>query len=210
MTKIFTSALSALLLALCAASSNAAVIELGSITKTYGSGSGMAKASTGTGSCDTLNTNSITVYDTSSGCGRFNDLFDFNSLNYTSLDHLTLTLSFSGTNNRYLGIFPEDWKVQIADTTSHRSTNLRDMTSSTNLVTQSFTINAANHGDVFGNISANEKLYLWFGDEALGANNFNLSSAQLQVYGTAVPEPSSIALFGIALCAFGLLRRRQA
>lgn len=196
--------ISGLLLTAAVSSASATVVQLGSLSKTYGIGG--STASTGAGSCDTLNANSINVTD-SSGCARFSDLFDFHSLNYTSIDHLTLTLTFGTTNNFYLGVIPEDWRVRFADTTAHGSATLIDMSNVSGTTTQSFVLNAS-QADVFGNIAANGKAYLWFADQALGANNFNLYSANLDVFGTAVPEPAGIALFALALGALAVSRRK--
>lgn len=202
MNRYLKTAIAGLLLGTTLSSAHAAVIQLGSVTKTYGTGNG--PASTGPGSCDTLNASSVTVRDGGSCTQRFYDLFDFSSLNYTSLDHLTLTLSFNSTNG-----FGEDWRVRFAQSTTAASSNLMNMSEVGSAgTTQSFTFNAANGGSVFNNIAANEKMYLWFSEEGLGSHNFNLSSARLDVFGTAVPEPASMALFGIALGALGLSRRR--
>lgn len=202
MFKLIKFSLPALLLACSALSANAAVIQLGSISKAYGSAGGSV-ASTGTGSCDTLNTNSITVRDTSpSSCNRFSDLFNFSNLGYKSLDHLTLTLSFSDTGNAQA----EDWRMRPAVGTLGSAT-LFDMTNSGNgSATQSFTISAA-QSDVFSLISNSHNFYLWFAEQSTGADTFNLISAKLDVYGT-VPEPSSVALLALGLAGVGLLRRR--
>jgi hypothetical protein len=204
MRNFLTTVVAGLLLTAAAASASASVVQPGSVSKTYGTG--LSTASTGAGSCDTLNATCIRGTD-AAGCTRFSDLFDFHSLNYTSIDHLTLTLTFSATNNAFL-FFPEDWEVRFADTTAHGSRSGIDMNSvGSTPTTQSFVLNAA-QADVFSNIATNGKMYLWFADEALGANNFALYSAKLDVFGTAVPEPSGIALFGLALGGLAMLRRR--
>lgn len=207
MKKVLKATLAGLLLTATVSVANAAVVQLGSISKTYGSGPGGSTPASlaGPGACDTLNANSVTVRDGGGGCTqRFFDLFDFSSLSYTSLDHLTLTLSFNNTNN-----FLEDWRVRFAQSTTVASSILMNMSEvGSSGTTQAFTFDAANGGSVFSTIAANEKMYLWFAEEGLGAHNFNLLSARLDVYGTAVPEPASMALFGIALGALGLSRRK--
>lgn len=212
MKTFFTRALPVLMLAACAGSASAAVI--GSVDKLYGSASDRgAIASTGSGSCDTLNTNSITVRDTTTPrCTRFSDTFDFSSLGYKSIDSFDLELSFSKTND-FISVFGfkiyEDWRVKIADTSAHSSIYTMDLANSNPQTTQLFHIDASSHPDVFSNIVKNGQLQLWFGDEAAGANNFMLSAASLTVNGTPVPEPSSMALFAVAMAGAFAARHRS-
>ncbi len=206
MNKLVKFSISALLFSFFVSAANASVVTIGSITKQYGSVGG-AVASTSSFSCDTLNANSIRITD-SSGCQRFHDLFNFSAMNYQNIDHLKLTLTFGATNDRYMGFFAEDWRVRAADSVSHGSSTLLDMTSVSGTTTQSFTIDAT-LTDVFPNIINNGKFYLWFADQGVGPNNFNLMSARLDVNGTAVPEPAGIALFGLALAGLMFARRRR-
>jgi hypothetical protein len=212
MKKILKQTIPALLLAACAASASAGVVSVGSIDKNYGSATGRGDtASTGRGSCDTLNATSITIRDTGFGCTRFSDTFNFSSLVYKNIDSLDLSLTFSKTNDVLdFGFikFVEDWRAKIADTSAHSSKFTMDMTNSTAQTTQLFHIDASTHPDVFATIVANRRFQLWFGDEAFGANNFMLSSASLTVNGTPVPEPTGIALFAIAMLGVAAARRR--
>lgn len=83
-----------------------------------------------------------------------------------------------------------------------------DMNNVSGTTTQSFILNAS-QTDVFSNIVSNGKAYLWFSDEGIGSNNFNLISARLDVFGTtSVPEPGSFALLGTALAAALMMRRK--
>ena len=134
-------------------------------------------------------------------------------MNYKSIASLKLTLNFSNTNdyNYLFGFIPvaEDWRLIIADSAGVSSKNLMDMANATNVFSQTFIIDSTTHSSVFANISGSGKFQMWFGDEAWGANNFKLNSAKLEVFGTAIPEPSSIALFGISMLSAAFARRRK-
>lgn len=205
-------AIAALALVLLAGASQAAPVLLGSVTHSYGNAAGQSKGGYTNNSC--VKNGYVIVSDASNGCGnsRFADTFDFSSLNIGTVTSLSLSLTFSATNDVFLFIFPEDWRVRPASGTTG-SSNLFDMTRSGGTVTQTFTFTAANL-DLFASIVSNRAFGLWFSDEAFGANQFNLQSATLSVNGTAavaaVPEPTGLALASLALLAVGFVRRRNA
>lgn len=192
---------------------------IGNIEHNYGTTS-YIPSSMGTKSCDSKNANSIIVKDTAKakGCQRFADVFDFSALDFASVDRFELNLSFSNTGSYldFLRLF-EDWSVHPASTSkAATSAEMRSLEQTTGArITQSFTFNASNLSSIFNEIVDNKKFYLGFAESSFGADNFNLYSANLSVYGTAasqpaadepakVPAPASIALLGLGLL---MLRR---
>ncbi|MCC5795167.1 MAG: hypothetical protein JJT85_10610 [Chromatiales bacterium] len=213
MNKIASSLVSVAALTLIGSAANAALI--GTITHDYGTGPGQVSTpSLGAGTCDTLNSNSITVTN-SSGCQRFFDVFDFSGFAYDSIDSFELTLGFSDTNSLVEQCFlffcsdvRDDWRVRPASSAINGSASLPAMTRSDSYVEQTFAFDSTL--DLFGDIVAGEAFYLWFAQEAGGARSFELFSASLSVFGTptaAVPAPAPLGLLlgGIALLAL----RRQ-
>jgi len=216
MKAMFKRALPALLLASCAFSAQAGVTTLGSVEKNYGSAAGRDGAGLNTfKGCDKLAAGSLSVTD-KIGCNRFRDVFDFSSMDYTNIDSFDLTLTFSKTDD-FTTLFGrkyfEEWSVGIAESATVKSETLLDMVNSTGAYTQTFNINATSHSDVFANIVKNGKLELWFYDNSAYTADFNLIDASLAVNvaeAADVPEPTGMALFGVAMLGAAVARRRRA
>lgn len=194
-------AAAAVVLAFSSIAANASV--LASITHDYGSVDG-ANATNTFNSCDTLNASSITVRDTGGGCARFLDNFDFGAPLAGTVKSFTLTLNFGDTAN---GL--ESWAMRPASSGTTGSSKMQNLTRSTASVSQNFTIDSVSNPDVFNAIVNNHNFYLWFSENGIGANNFTLNSATLDVNGDALPEPAGFALFGIAALALGVVTRRN-
>lgn len=188
---------------------------IGTITHDYGSAGHVPGGLQSGGSCDTLNSSSVTIRNTS-GCQRFFDSFDLSGLAYDNIDSFSLSVTFSDTANSIMfGLIPTEWwRVRPASSAvdgSNITGSSLGIDRSANLATNTFTFDDTL--DVFGDILDGEAFYLWFSHVGLGTQSFNLYSASLEVYGTAqaaVPEPAMLSLMGLGLLGLAYSCRRRA
>lgn len=206
--------------------SHAALI--GSVSHDYGSQQYVPTSLNSANSCDTLNADSVNITDTSSGCGRFYDYFDFSAIQFDEVEKFVLTLTFSNVFDMEideveidLGFFSftvdmpnvEIWMVRPGASASSGSGYDYDHDQAIlgNLFTGEFTFDETNTGNtIFQNMLDNRNFSLMFAEESIGSDNFNLYDATLDIYGTEkVPEPAPLTLLALGLIALGWIRQRK-
>lgn len=199
-------------LAFSATVTMAAPVLLGSVEHLYGTADGRVSPTIFSefhpgGNCDTANTTSITVAaKTASSCNRFGDIFDFSAIDFASIDHFDVVLTFSGARDQVASL--ERWTVRASPNYVLSGIDFGTLNASG---TQTFTLNSTNAN--FSKIVDAEDLMLGFSANLGTSLTFNLSSARVNIFGTAaanaVPEPASLALVGVSLAALAAARRKK-
>lgn len=198
---------------MCATVSWSAPVSLGSIEHLYGTGTGRVLPTISSefhpgGNCDTPSATYISVKARpASTCNRFGDLFDFSGIDYTAIDHFTVTLTFIGARDQNGA--NERWNVRASSSYVQSAVNFGSQLAASG--TQSFDFPST--VSTFNSILGTEKFMLAFATNNGAATTFDLTSARLEVFGTAavaaVPEPGSIALVGLSLAALAAARRSK-
>lgn len=147
---------------------------------------------------DVLGADWVTISDNSTQ--RFSDSFDFSSLAYETIDRFILTLDFSFAGP---ALFPSElWSVRVQGSNTGSAGDdlfvpLVDLLSPQPTFVGPLT-DFLSGGDAFAHSVATEEFEFWFSESTsafLGADNFRLASATLQIEGTPAPVPLPAAGF---------------
>lgn len=200
------SAVSAVLLALPA---QAVPVLLGEFQRDYGSDAGRVNP----GGNDELSPNFVRVSDGSSS--RFFDTIDFSSITgigTATIDRLEFTISASGVGP---SLFPiEWWAARFQGSNPSAQTDDYFVTLWDSQMPQSIILSAATDTgsiDAFQNSVTNQALTFWFSEFTVGRDQFDLTSANLKVFGTLAPIPLPAAgwLMLAGLGGLGVAARRR-
>jgi hypothetical protein len=182
---------------------SAMATPLATYTHNYGNGVGQVDP----GGQDPLSAGYVTVKDTATSTGyqRFNDTFDFSSLNYASINHFDLTLTYSGVGSYLFGL-GERWSARPGGTSNYTSFALNP---SNGTVSQTFVIDSSLSPE-FNQMVAAKNFFFWFAEDTIMSDEFKLNSATLTVDGAApVPEPGTIMLLGLGMAGLAVFSRRR-
>ncbi|MEM6439145.1 MAG: hypothetical protein AAF763_05520 [Pseudomonadota bacterium] len=190
-----------------------AVTSLGMFVNDYGSDAGKVDP----GGTDVLGADFVTVSDSSST--RFSDSFDLSGLFGTFnpgflIDRLELTLDFSeaGPSGFWFFGFGESWNVRVQGSNSSASNDDLFVQLNDASAPQSLTVSILSDTgstDAFVHSLLTENFEFWFSETTTLADNFDLDSAKLEVFGTAtvIPTPFALPLLASAFGVAALFRR---
>lgn len=192
----------------------AAPVLLDSFTHSYGAGAYDPSGS------DALSAGYVTVSDQSSS--RFSDVFSLASVAGDTISSLALTLTFTLAGPDGVSFacgfasinFSECWQLRAQGSNSAAQIDDYFATLFTPQSPQTFTLSSATDTggiNAFAHSVSTGAFSFLFAEQSFGADEFRLSSAKLEVFGTpaTVPLPAGGLLLIGALGGLAALRRKR-